>query len=377
MFLRRRVGSGRAKSCHHAGMTRPSPIPLRPDAGAMRADQRRSLHRLLAATALAELTNSSVDKIIDRAWPNDTLVRTAVNITGMSSAVALAPSVVGPALTGIAPASAASRLFEHERTIKLDFKGVAEYRIPRGSLTPQPIFIAEGAPMPMSQLALTSATIGPPRKILLGTAISNEVEFLSANTASSIIGTIIAEQAARSLDAAVFDAAAADATRPAGLLNGVTPITATPAGGQADHQMITDVANLAQAISNAGLSTAGMVLVAGASSAVKLKLLSGPLFDYEILETTGLPGTTAVAIAPAAIATGFSGTPEISMSKDAIAHFDDTTPLPIGSTGSPNTIAAVTRSAWQQNLLFLKVRLKGAWGVAQPGAIQVVNSVTW
>ena len=155
----------------------------------MRADQRRSLHRLLAATALAELTNSSVDKIIDRAWPNDTLVRTAVNITGMSSAVALAPSVVGPALTGIAPASAASRLFEHERTIKLDFKGVAEYRIPRGSLTPQPIFIAEGAPMPMSQLALTSATIGPPRKILLGTAISNEVEFLSANTASSIIGS--------------------------------------------------------------------------------------------------------------------------------------------------------------------------------------------
>jgi hypothetical protein len=356
-------------------MTRPQPIPLRPDRDILRTEQRRSLHRLLAATALSELTDTSVDKIVDKAWPNDTAVRTAVNITGMSSAVALTPSVVGPALTGIAPAAASSKLFKHESTIKLDFAGVAEYRIPRGSLTPVPIFIGEGAPMPMMQAALTAATIGPPRKILLGTAITAEVEFLSANTASSIIGTIISEQAAKSLDAAVFDTAAADATRPAGLLNGVAPIAATAGGGQG--AMVTDVAKLAQAISDAGISTDGMVLIAGATAAIKLKLLAGPLFDHEILETTGLAGTTVVAIAPAAIATGFSGVPEVTMSKDAIAHFEDVVPLPIGSSGSPNTVAAVTRSAWQQNMLFLKIRLKGAWGAAQPGAIQVINGVTW
>ena len=65
------------------------------------------------------------------------------------------------------------------------------------------------------------------------------------------------------------------------------------------------------------------------------------------------------------------------MSKDAVAHFDDLSPLPISTPGSPNTVAAVTRSAWQQDLLFLKVRLNGAWGVVQPGAIQVIHSVTW
>jgi hypothetical protein len=229
--------------------------------------------------------------------------------------------------------------------------------------------------MPMSQAALTPTTIGPTRKILLGTAISNELEFFSGNTAASVLGTLIAEQAALSLDAAVFDAAAADAVRPAGLLNGVVPTAPTAGGGL--HAVATDIANMAQAMSAAGISVSDLVIVAGASAAVKLKLLAGPLFDYRVLETTGLAGDTVVAIQPAAIATGFTGAPEVSMAKQATAHFDDTSPLTISTPGSPNTVAAVTRSAWQQNLLFLKVRLNGAWGVVVPGAVQCVNGVTW
>jgi hypothetical protein len=209
--------------------TRPSPIPLRPDYAAADREARRTLHRMLAATALAELTNTPVDKLVARIWPSDTL--TPVNPTTTGTAAALANTVTGPALTGVAPASAAARLFEHPRIIQLDFKGVHQYSIPRGSLTPVPIFIGEGAPMPMSQAALNATIVGPTKKILLGTAISNELEFFSGNTAASVLGTIIAEQSALSLDAVVFDALPGDALRPAGLLNGVTPIAATGAGG--------------------------------------------------------------------------------------------------------------------------------------------------
>lgn len=106
-------------------------------------------------------------------------------------------------------------------------------------------------------------------------------------------------------------------------------------------------------------------------------MLAGPLFDYRIFETTGLAGSTVVAVQPAAIATGFTGAPTVEIAKHAVAHFDDTTPLAISTPSAPNTVAAVSRSAWQQDLLFLKVRLNGAWGVVKPGAVQVVNSVSW
>lgn len=352
---------------------RPQGIPLRPDLGAREREQRRTLHRVLAANALGAIHKVAPEHIAARAWPNDTATKAAVDITNTTNAAAYAPTVNSTALTGIAPVSAAARLFEHPRVIQLDFAGVNIYAVPRGSLTPVPIFIAEGAPMPMSQVALTPTMIGPTRKILVGTALTDEVEYFSANTASSILGTLIGEQASLSLDAVVFDDLPGDALRPAGLLHNVTPIA--PSTGPS--AMGSDVAALAQAIADAGINPADLVIVAGAGAAVKLKLSAGPAFDFRVLETTGLPGDTLVAIQPAAIATGFSGQPVVEVSKHAVAHFESVAPLPISTMGSPNAVAAVTRSAWQQNLLFLKVRLNGAWGVCAPGAVQVVNSVTW
>ena len=57
-------------------------------------------------------------------------------------------------------------------------------------------------------------------------------------------------------------------------------------------------------------------------------------------------------------------------------HFEDTTPLPIGTPGSPTTVAAPTRSAFQQDLVVIRVRARCAWA-ALPGAVQVINSVGW
>jgi hypothetical protein len=348
-----------------------------PNGGRRLAEQRRTLRRLLAATAMAQLHKTSIEEIVNRTWPTDSVTRAAATVATTGNTATLAFSVVGNALTGLAPHSAAARLFEHERIIKLDFKGVAQYAIPRGTLTPVPIFVAEAAPMPMSQLAMTSITIGPPRKILLGSGITNELEFSSGNNAGNVISTLIAEQAEKSLDAAVFDSAAADALRPAGLLNSVTPIAPTVGGGPSEHAMAQDLANMAQAISDAGISIEGLVIVAGATAGTKLKLLASPAFDSRIFVTTGVPGTTVVTIQPAALAIGFTGPPEISMSKDALVTFENASPQAIGTPGSPNAIAAGTRSAWQQDMLFLKVRLSGVWAVVTPGAVQVVNSVTW
>jgi hypothetical protein len=57
-------------------------------------------------------------------------------------------------------------------------------------------------------------------------------------------------------------------------------------------------------------------------------------------------------------------------------HFDSA-PAAIGTPGSPAVVAAPTRSAWQTDVQMLKVRTKCAWATVHPGAVQVVNSVTW
>jgi hypothetical protein len=57
------------------------------------------------------------------------------------------------------------------------------------------------------------------------TSISSELEAQTAPNASTIIGRLLNETVARALDTHVFDSQPADTTRPAGLLNGVTPLT--------------------------------------------------------------------------------------------------------------------------------------------------------
>jgi hypothetical protein len=93
-----------------------------------------------------------------------------------------------------------------------------------------PIFIEEGQPMPMVQASLGSAIVGPTRKILLGSAVSNELEFCSPENASVIIGRILSDHTSRNFDHYVFDEVAADESRPAGLLNGVAPLAPTAGG---------------------------------------------------------------------------------------------------------------------------------------------------
>ena len=58
--------------------------------------------------------------------------------------------------------------------------------------------------MPMVQAALGSAIVGPTCKILLGSAVSNELEFCTPENASVIIGRILGDHTSRNFDHFVF-----------------------------------------------------------------------------------------------------------------------------------------------------------------------------
>ena len=67
-----------------------------------------------------------------------------------------------------------------------------------------------------------------------------------------------------------------------------------------------------------------------------------------MIPTIGVAAGTVIAIDPLALVSGFGADPEISANRDAVVHYEDTTPLQIGS-GTPTTVAAPTWSTWQSD----------------------------
>jgi hypothetical protein len=337
----------------------------------------RSLQRAIAASTLAEIRRSTdrsltAEKVLKANWPRD------------EQAMLLLKGAVPPTSTGdfvsrdlvtsfrsLAPGSAAIKLFDS--SVKLDLTGINTIRIPYlASLPINPVFVGEGAPAPAVQFTTAATTLGPARKILVLSGVTREMNEALPETAAAVIGTVLADASNASIDKTAFDTNPATAVRPAGLLNGVTPLTASAA---TDTYMAVsdDLANLAAAIGAAGIDPNDIIYVAGPREATIIKLRAEQFAD-NVLTTLGLPAKSVAAFAPAAVYSGYQDVPTIETRSEVTIHWEDTTPLPIVS--SPGTVAAPARSAFQQELIVIRVKAWCSWAVAK-GGVQIVNNVNW
>jgi hypothetical protein len=335
--------------------------------------QRRSLTRAITALALAD-RGRSPSAILQSAWPHDDaaalILRAAVSPTLTSNYPAVQAVTVLP---NLAPQSAALRLFG--AGMQLDMAGINSVRVPHGITVPVPLFVPEAAPASVVQISLAATVVGPVRKILILSAVTNELESATPETASTVIGQVLANASTQSLDAIAFGTAAADSAQPAGLLNGLSPLTASADSGLL--AMSADLGAMAGAMAAAGVDPEGMILVAAPQQAVALKLLAGPKFDSQVFGSTGLADGTVAAFAQGAVAAAFDGAPQVETSIEPCVYFEDSTPQAISTPGSPNTVAAPTRSAYQQDMTVIRVRAKATWAVIAPGGAQVIQNVKW
>jgi hypothetical protein len=206
--------------------------------------------------------------------------------------------------------------------------------------------------------------------------VTRELEQATPEAASVIIGRLMGESAAKGLDAAVFDSVAADSTRPAGLLYGVSALPATATGGAAIDVAAADIAVLAGAFSAAGVNSANMVLVLHPKQAWRLRMILGyQTLDVLILMSIALAPGTIIAAVPEAVASGYEGQSEIDVVQHPTLHFDDSVPLAlVGLSGTP---AQPAMSTFQQDLLAVKLKVRCAWAALQPGCIQYITGVNW
>jgi hypothetical protein len=358
-------------------------IPLRPDPTALGTMQRRSFNRAVAAMAMTTTrgrtrTGQQPGEILRANWADDDaagqILKAASTPLTTSGFAAIQSTRVLPQ---IAPDCASSKLLA--MGAQIDLAGINSVRLPYIGYTGRPaapMFVAEAAPAPVPNLSTSGAILGPTCKVLILAGISGELQSASAETAERVIAEALAISVEQSQDAKLFSADAAVAgTSPAGLLNGATHLTSAGGTGGA-ASVADDLGALAATISHQGISTDDLIFITGAAIATKIRTLAGPFFQDVVLSSAVIPDGEIIAVVPHGLATGYSGEVQVETSIAATLHFEDATPLPIASVGTPNTVAAPVHSGFQEYLVLVKIRGRMTWAV-QPNSVCFMTGVAW
>lgn len=367
-------------------MTRsPNPIPLRPVDRTRSAGVRPAVHIERAAFAtMARVAHGnrfgSGANAAKQLFPDDEVTPLLVQRAPVAAATTgdaawagvLAQQALGDFIASLAPQSAAARLISAAPTVTLN--GIQKIAFPRRQGIPATdvAWVGEGEPIPARRLTLTKSELGPARKMACIVVLSREVVQRTAGEA--VVRTALREDTAASLDAALFSNLAATDARPAGLLHGLTPIG--PAAGGGHDAMLDDLEQLAAAVAGAG-GSGEVVFIMAARQAVSARLRLGADLAMPVWSSAALAGGTVVAVDPLAFASGFGPDPDIEASLESTVHLEDTSPLAIGTAGSPNVVAAPVMSAFQTDSIVLRLILGAAWIMRGPGLVQVVNGATW
>ena len=263
--------------------------------------------------------------------------------------------------------------------------------IPARSTTPTIAgsFVGQGAPIPVRQggFAATSLT---PRKMGVISTFTREMAAHSTPSIEGILRQAIQEDTAVAIDTVLTDANAATSIRPAGLRNGVTGLTPTAGGGFT--ALVADLKALVGALiaSTNGhirapvwimnpiqaLSVSMTTNTAG-DFPFKADITSGTLLTFPVLQSASVPVGQVMLVDAADFFSATGDDPRFDVSDQAVLHMEDTTPLAISATGTPNTVAAPVRSLFQTDSIAIRMLLDINWALRRPGVVAFVAAVTW
>ncbi|APG91058.1 phage major capsid protein [Sinorhizobium americanum] len=288
-------------------------------------------------------------------------------ITTPNWATELAPVDVGEFLAeGTAPL-ALSRLAALGRSISL--AGIGTLRIPyRPPLAEVGGWIAEGSPIPVDDLSVGTISLWP-RKAAAVSVFSAELRKRAVTDIEALLDVALRADLASIIDGALVDDQPGSALRPPGLRYNVAAVAASTATDPL-VAMRVDLQKLVGEIVAGGGSSP--VFVVNPQQAISLAFV--PSFSYPIVDTPAVPRGVVLAVDGPSFISG-SGGAVVDASKDAVLH-EDTTPLAIGTAGTPPTVAAPVRSLWQTDMLAVRAIIETAWAVPA-GRSAWMEGVAW
>ncbi len=268
--------------------------------------------------------------------------------------------------------------------------GVSQLKIPVRTTTSllSGAWVGEGSPKPVKKASFSSVPLIPYKLAVIST-FTEEMALYSNPAIEAIIRQGLQDDTSVSLDTYLIDAVASSASRPAGLLNGVGALTAT-ASGTSTEKMVADIKQLLAAIVAAGGGN-DVVMLINPAQAITLGFAqtttgdflfatvqeAGQKFNVSFLVSQTVAAGRIIAIDASEFATATGDSPRFAISNEATLHEEDTTPLALGATGSPNVVAAPMRSLFQTDSVAIRLTLYVTWVMRRTGMVQTIASVGW
>jgi hypothetical protein len=299
------------------------------------------------------------------------ITRAASTITSMTGATQFIETEgVADFVNMLSPASAGAVLLQ--RGWQFQFDGAGAIGVP-GLLASSgnTSFVGEGLPIPVRQEVFTGLSLTPDKFATIN-VFTRDIFAHSIPTIEAMTTNVLRESVGLALDKALLDNVAADTTRPAGLLNGISGLTPSALTVKSES-LQADVEQLVAQVS-AVASNNPIIFICSPAQATALKML--PNFPFEVLSSSSLAAKTVICVASNCVASAIDPAPRFSMAKEATVHME-TVPLAIGTAGSPPTVAAPTRSLFQTDSIGLRMIMEVSWGLRSATGLAWMVNVLW
>lgn len=343
-------------------------IPFRPDLDALGRAALRSWVRSIICAARARISrkNLSPFDVAKKSWPHDRQLelhlRAPVTPSGLGDTAAAVSPITTEYLAAMAPLSAAASLIN--ATFKLRFGEASRIYVPSIITAPQMAFVAEGEPLPVA-MGISTRLILSVRK-LAGIGLSSELYQYSY--AEDLIQQILLENTSPAIDSVMFSQAAGSATSPPGLFYGVAPIAPAANSFRLDN-LVEDIGNLVAAVAQFA-GTGNVAIVAAPAQWASLRLRT-PTIGFPVWSSAALLAGTVTAIALPTFASANGDPPTFDLSTVTALTTTDPGEEFVSSGG---VVGAPSQSAFQADLVALKLNLPVYWGLRAAGVSWLQNA---
>jgi hypothetical protein len=230
----------------------------------------------------------------------------------------MAHATVSQTVLDMATVSAAAALVAVG--MRLAFDRVATIHAPGRLVDPTDAgtWVLEGAPASVRVQRITAGTTLTPSKLIVLNAASREQ--IESSNIEEVAHALLIESMALALDSAVFGVQPAGAS-PAGILNGIAPLSAAGRVGSVQDTAAEDIAALTAALVAVGAGCAP-ALIMNPKQANALKFVASPKFDLPIWPSNAVAAGTIIMVEPTSFASAFAPTPRFEISSHAMELFD-------------------------------------------------------
>lgn len=381
----------------------PAVVKADPTKGMKKEDAAELLVKSATAQLIGFQRRTQVDQIVAELYKGDEMVRNVAIVTKAANAHAVDPAQTGVAgwaqeLTRQAYAGFIDLLrdtsvipaFPFGQNYQFD--GYASIYMPTRSGSANDLagaFRAEGAPIPVKKLALSSKKLSP-KSLGVISHFTNEMLERSTPNIEQIVRAAMLADTAEALDAAFLGTAAATATVPAGLQALAVAADKNPSSGTDVDKIHGDLSLMVRRLAGHRMgSVAGTRWIMNPAQFYTLKLArnamgvalypetaAGNLMGFPVIVSTNVPAGVVFLVDGSQV--GFAGgAPRFAVSTEAVLHEDSTTPLPIVDNAATAVTAQPVRSLFQTYCTALRCVWELDWDTVRDGSIQVLTGCTW